>query len=71
MTLSVTACGIISQGLSGVPVLVKSKKGQGGERWHHDPSILGICPQLSLRAETQEPKKPDSFLHPLPKHPGV
>lgn len=35
-----------------------------------DPSILGICPQLSLRAGTQKPKKPASLLqNPYPNHP--
>lgn len=67
MTLDVTARGIISR-TYGVPVLKPSpRRGQGGGRWHHDPSILGICPQLGLRAGTQEPKKADSFLRPLPQ----
>lgn len=56
---------------SGVPgAEAKSKKGVGkSERWHSDPSILGICPQFSLGDGTQKPKKPDLLLHSLPKPP--
>lgn len=72
MTLNVTACGIISQGLSGVPVLVQVQEGdrevRGGTMipvsLESVPSSVSELRLKSLRSQTR-------FYTHYPNHPGV